>query len=119
MTASSVRRASSPLSRAMRGEGIPLDRGVLRLTRRGRFLALAIVTVLLFVAFSAGRATSNAADGSAPQTVVVSAGDSLWSIARSVAPDRDAREVVHALQRANELDGTLQLGQSLVIPDGL
>jgi hypothetical protein len=40
------------------------------------------------------------------QTVVVEPGDTLWSIARRVAPDADPREVVDALVDAR---GTAQL----------
>jgi nucleoid-associated protein YgaU len=50
---------------------------------------------------------------------VVRDGDTLWSIARRVAPDGDPRPIVDALATANRLDGTgLVPGQSLIVPAG-
>jgi LysM repeat protein len=41
-------------------------------------------------------------------------GDTLWSIASRVAPDRDPRDEVTRLQRLNHLDGVqLAAGQVL------
>ena len=46
---------------------------------------------------------------------VVADGDTLWAIARSVAPDADPRPVVDLLAERN--GGTaIQIGQRLVIP---
>lgn len=94
--------------------------GVLRLTRRGRLVALVVVTLLVTLAFSAGRVTSNAATPEAPaaeRTVVVAEGETLWSIATDVAPDRDPRETVAAIQAANGLDGgAIHPGQALLVP---
>jgi hypothetical protein len=95
----------------------PFERGVLRLTRRGRLLALVVVTVLLFAAFSVGRVSSHAATPpTAPRTIVVSSGDTLWSIAKAEAPGRDPRQIVDLLERSNHLAGSLQVGQRLVLP---
>jgi hypothetical protein len=89
----------------------------LRLTRRGT-LALAVLvaltgTVLLFAAhLSAGGAASPTSAYSA--TVTVEPGDTLWSIARKVAPERDPRAVVDRLVSRNHLHGvTLTPGQTL------
>jgi hypothetical protein len=41
------------------------------------------------------------------QTVVVQPGDSLWSIARHIAPDRDPREVVDALVQARHTSSVI------------
>lgn len=50
--------------------------------------------------------------------VVVAPGDSLWSIASELAPDRDPRPLVEALAEVN--GGTsLQIGQQIVIPGSL
>jgi Tfp pilus assembly protein FimV len=50
--------------------------------------------------------------------ITVTTGDTLWDIARQLAPDRDPRPLVAALTRAN--GGTvLQVGQRLVIPADL
>jgi nucleoid-associated protein YgaU len=52
-------------------------------------------------------------------TYTVEPGDTLWSIARRVAPGRDPRPVVDRLIEANHLQGSLQAGQQLtvVLPD--
>jgi hypothetical protein len=46
----------------------------------------------------------------------VEAGDTLWGIARRVAPGRDPREVVDQMVRDNRLRGSLQVGQQLLVP---
>jgi Tfp pilus assembly protein FimV len=57
------------------------------------------------------------ADRPAPRVAyVVESGDTLWSIARRVAPGRDPRPVVDGLIEANDLRGGLQAGQELSIP---
>jgi nucleoid-associated protein YgaU len=99
-------------------ESVPLSSvAPLRLTRRGT-LALAVLVALagaavLFAAhLSAGGAASPTSTHSA--TVTVRAGDTLWSIARKVAPERDPRAVVDQLVSRNHLNGvTLTPGQTL------
>lgn len=54
------------------------------------------------------------------RTYVVRAGDTLWSIARSIAPERDPREVIHRLEALDPaLDGELRPGQVLSIPSAI
>jgi len=49
--------------------------------------------------------------------VVVRPGDTLWSIARRVAPGQDPRGVVDAIADANGVEaGSLVPGQTLVLP---
>ena len=72
---------------------------------RRRFVAAALGVVLVLVAGQAAAAlggSSLAPTERRPQvdTVVVEPGDTLWSIARRVAPDADPREVVDALVQA-------------------
>jgi Tfp pilus assembly protein FimV len=61
-------------------------------------------------------------EGHAPTLVssrsyVVRPGDSLWSIAGAVAPDRDPREVIHDLDALNEAPvDRLTPGMVLTIP---
>ncbi len=82
----------------------------MRLTQRGVVVLAAAVGLLAvaLVAFAWLSAPSSA--GSTPpalvgNTVAVAPGDSLWSIAERVAPNRDPRAEVAQLQRLNHLDG--------------
>lgn len=91
-----------------------------RLTRRGRLavtvLTLLVAVVLLAVAATqAGPAGGGLAD--APRSVVVEPGDTLWQIAREIAPADSPVVVVSALREANDLgDEPLQPGQVLQVP---
>jgi hypothetical protein len=101
--------------RAVRGE-----LGRMRLTRRGRALARTLAMVLVVAVFllvAPGLARGDGPDRPAPRaTYVVEPGDTLWSIARRVAPGQDPRPVVDGLIEANDLRGGLQAGQQLSIP---
>lgn len=102
----------------------PLSRTApVRLTRRG-VAVLVVGVALLAVAlvwFAWLSAPSGAGSPAAPvvrgNSVAVAPGDSLWSIAERVAPNRDPRAEVDLLQRLNHLDGsaTLVPGQVLRI----
>jgi Tfp pilus assembly protein FimV len=104
--------------------GLPATR--LRLTVRGRRVlaaaaALPAVIALAFAIVGGGAALASR-DSGAPAgsftTVVVSSGDSLWSIAEEVAPAADPRDVVDAIVRLNALQGvTISAGQRLAIPE--
>jgi hypothetical protein len=102
------------------GEPVQEKIGRVRLTRRGRALsrALAIVLVVaVFLLVAPGLARGVGPDRPAPRvTYVVEPGDTLWSIARQVAPGRDPRPVVDGLIKANDVGGGLQAGQELSIP---
>jgi LysM domain len=101
-------------------EGVTGEIGRMRLTRRGRALgrALAIILVVaMFLLVAPGLARGDGPDRPAPRvTYVVEPGDTLWSIARRVAPGQDPRPVVDGLIAANDLGGGLQAGQELSIP---
>ena len=93
------------------------------LTRRGRTLLLLALVALLFGAFSLGRANTEAAptaDGSpvaAVEQITVQPGESLWAVARRVAPQNDPREVMAQIRRLNALkSSSLQVGQQLLLP---
>ncbi len=51
--------------------------------------------------------------------VHVQSGQTLWDIARAVAPHEDPRSVVQAIVDLNALPdaGTLQVGEEIAIPD--
>ena len=95
------------------------------LYRRRRAIALVfgvlLVAAIVALAFVGGRAT---ADGSAPGEIrpaavyVVRPGDTLWDIATTLAPDRDPRAVVAALERSAG-GSSLQPGQRIVLPASL
>jgi Tfp pilus assembly protein FimV len=100
---------------AMRAEAVRM-----RLTSRGRAVArtLAIVlAVAVFLLVAPGLARGVGPDRPAPRvTYVVEPGDTLWSIARRVAPGQDPRPVVDRLIEANDVRGGLRAGQELSIP---
>ncbi len=103
----------------------PSARTRLRLTRRGRVVLTVLATVPIVVGVLVGTLSSGGAiagidDGRATttfETVVVGAGDSLWGIAESIAPNADPREVIYEIMRLNGLrDAVVQPGQELVLP---
>ncbi len=91
----------------------------LRLTRRGVVVLAVVVAVLAgaLLWLAARAAPAEVAGPPAPRAVTVQPGDTLWSIATQVAPQRDPRAEVEALQRVNHLDATdLTPGQTLRVP---
>jgi len=96
----------------------------LRLTVRGRrvLVALAAVPLAAGIAFAALGGGAAVASGDAVpttsfETVTVMPGDTLWSIAETVAPSVDPRSVIGEIQRLNALGhGSLQVGQQLALP---
>jgi hypothetical protein len=92
-----------------------------RLTRRGRVVAgmvalLVTVTTLLAVTerVEVLQQPASVVPATAPAEVVVAPGETLWSIAERVAPDRDPRIVVDQIRRINDLpSGDVQAGQTL------
>jgi hypothetical protein len=104
----------------MAGETVRGEVGRMRLTRRGRALARVLATLLVVAVFllvAPGLARGVGPDRPAPRvTYVVQPGDTLWSIARRVAPGQDPRPVVDGLIEANDVRGGLQTGQELSVP---
>jgi LysM domain len=99
----------------------------LRLTRRGRVvvaaLAALLVTVISLLAASAAEATNHALPpGAARQNLVrlvVSPGQSLWSVAESADPDQDTRAVIQQIVELNGLSSDVVFaGQQLWVPRG-
>ena len=93
-----------------------------RLTPRGQLasavvvLAIAIVT-LVGVAGRVGSLDGSAPlPASAPSQVVVAPGETLWSIAERVAPQRDPRTVVAQIRRLNGMPSVdVRAGQILLL----
>ncbi len=98
-------------------------RGV-HLTGRGRVLLVLVLAALLLGAFAVGRSASSQATTTvstpapALTQVTVQSGDTLWTLARRLAPGRDNREVVDQLRRLNHLSSAsdLKVGQQLLLP---
>ena len=106
--------------------GYPVSAGTgtrtrLRLTRRGRaviaaLVSLPLVIALVSMALNGGGATATVGDA-VVTTVTVEAGESLWSVAATVAPEASTADVVADLIAVNELTrAELLPGQVLVIP---
>lgn len=107
----------------------PARRAPLRLTRRGRLVAVlglvllaSLVSALVFALAlgpASGRSAAVAppAGAAAGSTVVVQPGDTLWAIASRVAPKADPRVVVQQIIDRNGLaSASVQAGQVLVLP---
>jgi nucleoid-associated protein YgaU len=94
----------------------------LRLTPRGRVLVAVLVLALAVgVVAVAGALLGGGAGGRlhlvGESRVVVHSGDTLWSIASTVAGDDDIRPVIARIQQVNGLHGTtLVPGQVLRLP---
>jgi nucleoid-associated protein YgaU len=93
-----------------------------RLTRRARRLAvvLALFGGVVLGSLLNSLVSGTAADGlhlAGVNSVVVAPGDTLWSIAESVADGADVRVVVDRIQELNELDGSVLVpGEVLQLP---
>lgn len=138
MSATSVSRGSRPqllsvrqlLSRPEeRQPERPAALPPLRLTRRGRIVLIGIPLVLLAALLlslagffnSPAKASDSAADleTTSAVNVTVQPGQSLWGIAATVAPERDARDVVADIVQLNNLSaGAVFPGQQLFVPAG-
>ena len=94
--------------------GVAVEREVAMI--RARVLAVVLV-VAAFLLVVPGLARGDGPERPERRVAyVVEPGDTLWSIARRVAPGRDPRPVVDALVTANDLHGGLQAGQELSVP---
>jgi LysM repeat protein len=91
------------------------------MTARGRavlltLVATPLVVIALYFGINAGGAT--ATSSSAPlSTITVSQGQTLWQLARQLAPTADPRDVIADVMSVNRLTSTnVQPGQKLAIP---
>lgn len=107
--------------RASRPRAAVTPRTQLRLTRRGRLVALLVVlglAVALLVGMGRAVGASTSAPGAPALTsVVVAPGQTLWEIALKVAPADDPRDTVIRLEQLNGLDSAaVRAGQTLLVP---
>lgn len=101
------------------GQGGPVRH--VRLTRRGRAVVVVGLVLLLLAAFSLGRVGAvGSTDAAAPPQVevtTVAPGETLWKVAKRIAPGQDPRPVVDQIIRLNDLPGAgLRAGQQLLLP---
>ena len=93
-----------------------------RLTRRGKAvltLGAAVACLgLLQVTGGVQAVASGLSDGPATASIVVQQGETLWDIAKRVAPDADPRVTVTVIRELNGLGGkaAVKAGQGLVVP---
>lgn len=91
----------------------------LRLTRRGR-VVLVVMPALLALSgalLAAGPGVAEAAPHLTPHTVVVGAGESLWTIAERIAPRTDPRTTIAGIERVNGLrSAQVDAGVVLLLP---
>ena len=95
----------------------------LRLTRRGRVVftgltSLPLVLAAVALSLNGGGAIATA-DASAARFdyVTVGAGESLWSLAESIAPAADPREVIADILSLNQLTAAdVHPGVTLAVP---
>ncbi|MEO7147453.1 MAG: LysM peptidoglycan-binding domain-containing protein [Terrimesophilobacter sp.] len=95
----------------------------LHITRRGRVVLTALVSAPLMVAavviaVNGGIATAGAGvTGNDFSYVTVEPGQSLWQLAKSIAPTADPRDVIADIAILNGLDGSVvHPGERLAIP---
>ena len=109
------------------GEKTPENRHYsrVRLTPRGRLLARLAVIASLSILLLSGFAAMTGASAGSTETAIptpyvkvsVKPGDTLWSIAESIAPTGDRRSLVADIVEINRLTTPeLQAGQKIYIP---
>lgn len=115
------RSYTAPARPVVRASGATAPR--LRLTRRGRVVLAALVTLPLVIAvlvlsLNGGAATATLEGSTVPfEYVTVESGQSLWDVAEVLAPSADPREVIDAIVRLNGLESVdVYAGQELAIP---
>jgi hypothetical protein len=94
-----------------------------RLTRRGRIVVFAVLLATCLVVLSFGRpsvATTTVPTPAHYETVTVQPGQTLWEIARTVAPDTDPRATIARIVDLNALPSAhdIRPGLVLALPGG-
>lgn len=91
------------------------------LTSRGRVvlgLILTLLAIFVWVLFGSGTAdAAGSSQGPVTSIVVVQPGENLWSIAQSVDPEGDPRDLLIRIREMNALGSQhVYPGQSLIVP---
>lgn len=125
-----VRRRARPVSpragsaaRPVRPASPMRHQPSVRLTRRGRVVAVVLLLALIFAVLtvfgSHSAATGEVGTPVQTRTVEVAPGDTLWGIASDVAAPGEVRDLVHQIQELNAMDGPgVTVGQEIAVPVG-
>ena len=103
------------------GYTLPLRRSHLRMTKRGRAVLLSLVATPIVIAalafgISAGGATATSSSTPLAKVTVVG-GESLWGLAKQIAPNADPRDVIADIISVNRLGSAdIYPGEQLSIP---
>jgi LysM repeat protein len=93
----------------------------LRMTKRGRAVLLSLVATPVVLAALAFGINAGGAAGSSSATplakITVVGGETLWSVAKEIAPNSDPRDVVTDIMSVNRLSSAdIYPGERLAIP---
>jgi hypothetical protein len=94
-----------------------------QLTRRGRLVLLvALVAAGIALMLAVSGLAGGAAAGTTPtrpasRTIVVQPGQTLWSIARDIAPNADRRDTIARIVELNALPSSaVSAGERIAVP---
>ncbi|MDP2288888.1 MAG: LysM peptidoglycan-binding domain-containing protein [Actinomycetota bacterium] len=111
---------TTPQVRATSSAHVSMQKPAAQLTRRGRLVVLLGGVIALFSAMLMFGSFANATltnQGPATQIVVVQPGESLWSIAQTIAPSADPRATISSIRDLNGMTSAVVVkGQSLIVP---
>ena len=97
--------------------------GAVQLTRRGRLVLLVtlvaagIALMLAVAGLTGGAAAGTTPSQPASRTIVVQPGQTLWSIARDIAPNADRRDTIARIVELNALPSSaVSAGERIAVP---
>jgi LysM repeat protein len=81
------------------------------------FFAVVVALFAAMMLFGSKAIATSTNAGPATATVVVQPGESLWSIAQTIAPDQDPRATINDIKDLNGMNtAVVAVGQSIVVP---